>query len=1028
VAKGVTSKAKSAGGGFLREVSGLALILFSLLTFVCVVTGDGLFYTLGLNVRNFLFGVFGVYTFIFLIHTTMAGIALVYGKLLVPKGKRLTAMLVRAAYICVFLLLHLFISFREGLTFGAQLTYAFGAPFEGALTVGGWAASLIVTPVTLLVGKVGAIILFILLTLVVFALLFRERIRALIGGTAIVGAKPRGKKTAENGDTAKKNTAESDETVSGQKKVSNFFFNEKSGFGFREKDKNGARPERRIAPFSGRFETKNIIDYARQDVYEAARAEAPRVDERAARGETGPYRDDGGGSTPFYPDRSARSGVSRYNKSPMRFTDDEDRVEKRSAQSEYDASSRGKDVYTVHGGARERAFADDAEGGYERTATRGGMFDGASGKPESDGRAPTFADVDRRTTAEREVYTPPVSARIRSEQTEKTERVEEEYTERETTVKKVETTPAKVDAEPVDGSAAKVADGSAARGYEPRTDTRASEVPPTRVRAAFDAGETAEMGDDDYDDESGYAFIPEMPLNYKYTRPKLDMLTDYTPDADAQWEERKRQDFCKSKILTVLKNNNIDATIENVVSGSSVTRYDISIPDEASLSDVKACKNELAFRLKATGKFNLEALPGTDLIGIEVASSARRTVGMKNVFEHRATKSIDFNKGMYFMLGEEVLGTPVFLDLMKMPHLLICGATGTGKSVCLNTLLMSLIYSYSPEDLRLIIVDPKRVEFNAYEGIPHLVFNSILSFDESGKSSKVVGVLEWAVQEMDRRYKVLAEHGYKDIKVYNAAIDRTKQRKIPYIVILIDEFADFVMADPDCKKQIDWYIGRLAQKARAAGVSIILATQRPTSDLVSGNIKTNITSRICFKTSSALDSRVVLEDGRAEQLLDRGDCYFRTTTNSTLTRAQGAFVSDEDIFKVVRYIKENNKCYFDNSILERINKAAARSVAKADDDEDLPSPKSQSNARMSLDPNDADEVKKRAIRIAITLGSISTSKLRSYMSVGYNKANFIIIWMERMGYITAPLENQMRQTIITREQYENTYGEFTVDF
>ena len=427
------------------------------------------------------------------------------------------------------------------------------------------------------------------------------------------------------------------------------------------------------------------------------------------------------------------------------------------------------------------------------------------------------------------------------------------------------------------------------------------------------------------DFSNGYTFISGMPLEYNYNAPSEDLLVDYTPDEAALAEELKRQEFCKEKIKSVFAKKHIEVEVVNVVSGSSVTRYDVAVPDDVSLKEIRPLQSDLEFRLQATGAFRMYCIPDSELIGIEVASRARRTVGMLNVFNNTTFNKLSFVNGVKFMLGEDILGDPIYLDLTKMPHLLISGATGTGKSVCLNTMLVSLLYNYSPEDLRLVLVDPKRVEFKPFEHIPHLVFDEILGFDEDGNTSKAAMVLDWAVQEMERRYAFLASRGFKNVMSYNKSIDTTRERKIPYLVIIIDEFADFIISSPDFKKSIELSIGRLAQKARAAGVSLILATQRPSVDVISGVIKTNIPSRICFRTATPIDSRVVIDDNGADKLLSKGDCLFKTTENSMLTRAQGAYISESEIDAVTDYIKANNECYYNNTIVEKIKIRAAKS-------------------------------------------------------------------------------------------------------
>ena len=1103
MSKGVNSKNSDKAPGFLKEVVGLATVLFSALAFLCLLTGDGLFYTLGSAVGNFLYGVFGAYAYFFVIYAALFGLTLVLDKWFFAKYNRLF-FTVSGLIICIFVIIHLAASFRGGLILSDELYHAFNVA-ENGVSAGGAAASLIIFPVTSLVSKAGAYVFYVLLALFLAAFLFRDKISEFISGRDRI-VKPKApkrekKKPYPAAPERDVNNEVPDNGETAEPPVTNFFFNEKSGFAFRTKREMAEGRRQPLKPWGGRFEFKNIADVARREAYMASRANA----------------EDRDNSNAFSPDRSAKVDVNRMNGSPVRMTGVSDTIEKQRSSSRYERDSVEKDVYTIpvegrtadtrmrsdgyrdlnedyKGAARIRGFDGSAEtrSADMNGADRTGMGDlPYSDRYAADGRRLVSGDVpsdknanypevgfDRGTVDRGSIdrgnidrggmdkepmrgfeRTPNVDyverkTEISNIPTDRGERANDKaeedlrnaYVPQSSFVKESNVKSALSESDvsaPSDGARAFSPDRSYREAPMPEART-AEEAPAGAYKPTQSAGfagdgalnRTSSRIDDDVfdydedDDSSGYSFIPRMPVNYKYTPPKKNLLDDYTPNADALWAERERQDFCKKKIVSVFANHGIEVKVVNVISGSSVTRYDISVPEDISLKEINSLQSDLEFRLQATGAFRMYCIPGSELIGIEVASNARRTVGMLNVFKKPASDKIPFNEGIYFMLGEDVLGTPIYLDLMKMPHLLICGATGTGKSVCLNTLLISLMYNYSPADLRLVLVDPKRVEFKAFEHCPHLVFDEILGLDEDGKANKAAAVLDWAVQETERRYKFLAEKGYKNVIKYNKSIDPTVDSKIPYLIILIDEFADFIMSSPEFRKGIEVSIGRLAQKARAAGVSIILATQRPSVDVISGNIKTNIPSRICFKTATPTDSRVVIDDNSADKLLSKGDCLFKTTENSALTRAQGAFLSDEELDKVLNDIRKHNECYYDDAIVEKIKRRAAEAKQLAEEEE-LPDPKGGpggGGGRISLNPEDADEVSKRALRLAIDRGSISTSTLRSFLRIGYNRANSIVIWMERMGYITKPLENQTRKTVFTREQYEKVYGDFLEDW
>ncbi|MBO7369232.1 MAG: DNA translocase FtsK, partial [Clostridia bacterium] len=527
-------------------------------------------------------------------------------------------------------------------------------------------------------------------------------------------------------------------------------------------------------------------------------------------------------------------------------------------------------------------------------------------------------------------------------------------------------------------------------------------------------GKTQQKFTDPEDDDS--ESIENMPANYGYVRPPLSLLNEYKQDEQEAWEEHNRQKWCAEMIVKVIKNKkNIDVRVENIITGPSITRYDISIPEDVSPSDVFSARQDLSFRLETGGELRMYNIPYTSLIGIEVANKHSRTVGLKEAISAESYQRALTKKGLHFVFGEDLLGQTISMNVNAMPHLLVCGTTGSGKSVCLNTMLVSLLYHYSPAEFRLIIIDPKKVEFKNFKGIPHLVFNEILGLD-----NRAIAVLEWAVAEMDRRYEFLADLGYKDIFEYNRAIDGTGEKKIPSILILIDEFAELVMAQAQNKKKIEQYIGRLAQKARSAGISLICATQRASVNVITGSIKANIASRICFKTSSPIDSRVIIDEQGADKLLGNGDALYKTTEDSVLHRGQGAFISNDEIKKVVAFINEHNKCYYDKELLKALN-------AAANSEEEEQSGQKAAVKGGSTRPDEVDEDYKKALRFAISRQVVSGSSLRTVLKIGYNKSAAIIMWMEKMGYISPILENRMRKVIFTKEDYENTYGPFEDD-
>ena len=494
----------------------------------------------------------------------------------------------------------------------------------------------------------------------------------------------------------------------------------------------------------------------------------------------------------------------------------------------------------------------------------------------------------------------------------------------------------------------------------------------------------------------------EMPLNFKYNAPPIDLLKSYKSHEDYGDVER----FIREKsdvILNTLKVlNNINAKVVNTVHGPTVTRFDLEIPDNVSIKNVIKYTDDLKLRLKTKNDIRFTTIPGTSYIGVEVPNDKQATVGLRSVIESKEFKEAK-PTSLTFAIGQDLVGNPIVADITKMPHLLIAGATGTGKSVGLNTLLVSLMYKYSPQDLRFIIVDPKQVEFSIFKGIPHMLFDEII-FD----AQKTVAMLNWAIKEMESRYAKFRDTEVRNISEYNMQIDPRKERKLPRIVIIVDEFADLMSVD---KKNIEDKIARLAQKARAAGIYLILATQRPSVNIIEGSIKTNFTSRIAFKMSNAIDSNTILNETGAEKLLGMGDLLYKMSYMTSLERAQGAFIDTDEIKDVVRYIKEHNKSYFNEDALAAINNEVApqiESITGRDDD--------QSDGKVPKD-------NLFALYVSIQLGEVSISMLQRKMNWGFSKAGRIFDWMKAKGYIIESGMGKRQQVVMTKEQFMEQYGD-----
>ena len=505
--------------------------------------------------------------------------------------------------------------------------------------------------------------------------------------------------------------------------------------------------------------------------------------------------------------------------------------------------------------------------------------------------------------------------------------------------------------------------------------------------------------------------IDTMPKNYKFAFPPISLLEDYLPDEKAFKKNKEEQENRANTICQILKNGNIDAVIEDIKYGPAITRFELSIPPTVSVKRINEKYEDLNLWLAAQNRIRLVTpILGTTRIGIEVPNSSPDTVGLKSIIESREFKGAK-QSSLSFCLGKDIVGRPVVLDMAKMPHLLVAGATGTGKSVFLNTLLISLIYKYSPEELRIILVDPKVVEFSLFRGMPNLMFDEIFT-----DTAKVCSMLEWAVEEMEERYLKLREVLAKNIEEYNSYMEKKKGKKMPKILIIIDEFADLMNSSAE-RKLMENKISRLAAKARAAGIHLIMATQRPSADIMEGSIKTNFTSRIAFKMASATDAMVIMGEAGADKLLGRGDVLFRTSSMPTAERAQGCFVDTPEIERICAYVKENNKCYYDEFALEKIIKGVSAEEASA----------SSGGGGFSggeLGGSSSDlELEKQAMRLAIKTNNISISGLQRKLSIGFPKAGKLVDTLVEKGYISESMDNKTRKIYMTKEQFEEVFGE-----
>jgi S-DNA-T family DNA segregation ATPase FtsK/SpoIIIE len=438
------------------------------------------------------------------------------------------------------------------------------------------------------------------------------------------------------------------------------------------------------------------------------------------------------------------------------------------------------------------------------------------------------------------------------------------------------------------------------------------------------------------------------------------------------------------KLEETLMSFGVEAHVINVSKGPSVTRYELQPKAGVKVSRIVSLSDDIALGLAASGVRIEAPIPGKAAVGIEIPNRETTPVYLREVIESKEFQKS--TKKIAVALGKDISGESIIGDLTKMPHVLIAGATGSGKSVCINSLIISILYKYNPDEVRLLMVDPKVVELNVYNGIPHLLIPVVTD------PKKAAGALNWAVNEMTRRYQSFAEYGVRNIESHNELAKKKKElTKLPYIVIVVDELADLMMVSAN---EVEDYIARLAQMARAAGMHLVIATQRPSVDVITGVIKANIPSRISFAVSSSIDSRTILDSGGAEKLLGKGDMLYYPVGEQKPKRVQGAFISEEEVEAIVARIKvPDSELSYSEEIINHIEKGREDGESE----------------------EDGDELFDEAVKVVVEYQQASTSFLQRRMRIGYNRAARIMDQLEERGVISGKDGAKPRQIL-----YKNT--------
>ena len=457
-----------------------------------------------------------------------------------------------------------------------------------------------------------------------------------------------------------------------------------------------------------------------------------------------------------------------------------------------------------------------------------------------------------------------------------------------------------------------------------------------------------------------------------------------------------------TRLEQVLEDFKVPAKVNNVQVGPAVTRYELTMPRGISVNKIVQMSDDIAMTLASNGAIRVEApIPGKNSVGIEVPNNQVSPVSLRELIDSEEFK-VRANP-LSFVLGKDINGDIIFCNLDKMPHLLVAGSTGSGKSVCLNTMLLSMCYKAGPQALRLILVDPKMVEFSTYSGLPHLLIPEVITGKEM-----TINALDWSIKEMERRYALFAKNHVVNINEFNKseAVRFKREDKLPFIVIVVDELADLML---EAKREIEDRIAKLAAKARAAGIHLVLATQRPSVDVITGTVKANLPSRIAFALTNYMDSKTVLDGGGAEKLLGKGDMLFKPQDKPEPRRVQGAFVSNEEISKVVEYIKEHNKPVYDDD--------TGKAIKNPYKDNGNAGGNASGGTNQEFDP-----VLKDALYMFIEAKQASGSMISRRYSVGFNRAGRIMDQMFQAGFIGPPDGSKPRQVLISMDEYNAIFG------
>lgn len=509
-----------------------------------------------------------------------------------------------------------------------------------------------------------------------------------------------------------------------------------------------------------------------------------------------------------------------------------------------------------------------------------------------------------------------------------------------------------------------------------------NEIPMRKITLTPDSLHGEGHADKEPDNEKNESVYPPRP----YIKPSIELLN--TEGGKTVKNDMFTIQALGKKLEDTLSSFGIAAKVVNITNGPVITRFELSPGPGVKVSKIVSLSDDIALNLAAIGVRIEAPIPGKSAIGIEIPNKEITPVMLRRLIESPEFKNA--SSPLAAVLGRDIPGNPVICDLAKMPHLLIAGATGSGKSVCINSILISILFKASPDEVKMLMIDPKVVELSAYNGIPHLLAPVVTN------PKKAANTLIWAVNEMNRRYALFAEHSVRDVQAYNGSAVAEGYEKLPLILLVIDELSDLMATTPT---EVEDAIARLTAMARAAGIHLVIATQRPSVDVITGVIKANIPSRIAFAVSSQVDSRTILDYAGAEKLLGKGDMLYYPIGAAKSIRAQGAFVTDKEVERVTAFLKNQNTQGYDREMNEMIN-ATGKSASSESDES-----------------GDEDEMLPSAVTIIVEAGYASISLLQRRMNIGYPRAARLIDRMQEKGFVGAFEGSKPRKVLITQQQW-----------